>query len=266
MRLLLPILLCLFLVACVNGPTTTSESDASLLQRAYEFEKSSRPIKITPESIVLDVRAFFDYQLLRIPGSLYTDANSFSLRRLHGDDLEEAGVKMARRFALMGVNPFSHVVVVGYGAKGKGEEGSVALTLLALGVERVQVGTFDSFKKLASNKQAQPPANKRYWEPRMVTSVTCPSHSTTDGFVIDVSGKSSGPINVATDKRLATLVRDWKDFVNPDDFSPNYRVRDQLKGNELDENSLIMVRGQQAPLVVFSLLQMGYRNACMLDD
>jgi hypothetical protein len=263
---LLPLLTLFWFAGCVNGPTTVSESDASLLQRAFEFEKSSRPIKITPETIVLDVRAFFDYQLLRVPGSLYTDANSFSLRRLHGEELEEAGVKMARRFALMGVNPFSHVVVVGYGAKGKGEEGSVALTLLALGVERVQVGTFESFKKLATNKQAQPPANKRYWEPRMVTSVTCPSHSTPEGFVVDVSGKSSGPINMAADKRLATLAKNWKDFVNPDDFSPNYRVREQLKGNQLDENSLIMVRGQQAPLVVFSLLQMGYRNACMLDD
>jgi len=249
--------------ACVNAPTTVSETDTSMLQRAYDFEKSNRPIKIDSDTVVLDTRAFFDYQILRIPGSLYIDANEFSIRRLHGDDLDKRALKDARRFALMGINPFSHVVVVGYGAKGKGEEGVVALTLLALGVERVQIGTFQSFKFLASSKQTPTPQNKRYWEPRVEPKILCAGHAT-EGFVLDVSGKSGGsPIGA---KSLGSLSKDWREFVNSDDFSPNYKVREQLKTNGVGENALIMVRGQQSPLVTFSLLQMGYRNACMMDD
>ncbi len=261
-RRILPLVF--LLGACVNAPTTVSDSDMSLLQRAYEFEKSSRPIKIKQDTIVLDTRAFFDYQLLRIPSSIYVDANEFSLRKLQGEELENRAVKLARRFALMGINPFSHVVVIGYGAQGRGEEGTVALALLALGVERVQVGTFNSFKFLATNKKAPEHPNQRYWEPRVVKSVGCNAHGMTEGLVIDVSGKSS--TLAGSTKRTATLNKDWKDFVNADDFSPNYRVRDVLRSHEVGENALVMVRGGQAPLVVFSLLQMGYKSVCMLDE
>lgn len=257
------ILFALVQTSCINSPTIMSESDSSLIQRAYDFEKTNRPIKITPETVVLDVRAFFDYQLLRIPNSLYVDANEFSLRRKYGEALQEHATKLARRFSLMGINPFSHVVVVGYGDKGRGEEGLVALTLLALGVERVQVGTFSSFKFLATNKQSAAPQNKRYWEPRVVSTVICPVHGNNMAFIIDVGRKNSGS---ASTQKLATVAKEWKDFINTADLSPNPHVKESLRSDQIGEGARIMVRGPQAPIVVFSLLQLGYSSACVLDD
>jgi len=255
-------LLGLFLMSCAHDPTTVSEADLSILDRASAFEKSNRPITITGETIVLDVRAFFDYQISRIPNALWIDAREFSLRRRHGDDLEKQASKLARRLALMGVTPFSHVVVVGYGDKGRGEEGVVALTLLTLGVERVQMGNFSDFKSLATTKAGTKHPNQRYWEPRVVSSVICPLHDSGGvNFVIDV-----GPTFQTSANKLAHLSKDWKDFINKQDFSPNHRVKEQLRSEKIGESTRFMVRGAQAPTVVFALLQMGYTSVCMLDD
>lgn len=253
--------LCVFIIACAQGPTTVSESDLSLLNRSFEFEKTNRPLNITSETVVLDTRAFFDYQISRLPGALFVDANDFSLRRAYGSDLQNKAVKMSRRLALMGINPFSHVVVVGYGDRGQGEEGIVALSLLALGIERVQIGTLYNFKSQVTNKQSPVRPNQRYWEPRIVSSVVCPAHPSEVTFVIELGRKLQTPAQA-----LATLNKNWKDFVNKDDFSPNYKVQSQLKADKVDANARLMVRGPQAALVVFNLLQMGYTQACMMHD
>lgn len=250
---------------CAHDPTVISDADLSLIERAYNFERTNRPIKVTPETTVLDVRAFFDYQLLRIPGSIFIDAREFNIRRLRGDDLDGKATQLARKLSLYGITPFSHVVVVGYGEKGRGEESLVALTLMALGVERTQVSTFEHLRFLATNKKAPERPNQRYWEPRVVSSVICPAHAGAgETFVIDVGSK--GSVYQTPSQRLAITKIPWKDFVNKDDFSPNYKVKERLREAELSQSSRIVVRGPQAPVVTFALLQMGYSSACLADE
>jgi rhodanese-related sulfurtransferase len=255
-----------FLSACMLSPTTVSDSDVSLLERSYRFEKDNRPIKISSDTIVLDVRAFFDYQISRLPGALHVDARDFSLRKVRGDDLQERAIKIARRLALYGINPFSHVVVVGYGERGDGAEGVVALTLLALGVERVQIGSMKDFRFLVTNKNSNERANQRYWEPRVVGSLICPAHSSEDAtFIIDLSKKA--PMTLVPGwQKIAIIYKNWKDFLKKEDFSPNYKMKSDLAKEKIEESARVMVRGPQAPIVVFSMLQMGFTRVCMMDE
>jgi hypothetical protein len=194
------------------------------------------------------------------------DAREFSFRKLHGDDLQERAVKIARRLAIMGVNPFSHVVVLGYGENGQGDEGVVALTLLALGVERVQMGAMRDFKFLSTSKLSQVLPNQRYWEPRVVSSLVCPAHSSEEAsFVIDIGKKP--PVTLGPGwQKIAIIYKNWRDFVNKEDFSPSYHIKKQLQKEGIRDSARVMIRGEQAPLVVFSMLQMGYAHVCMMDE
>ncbi len=252
--------------SCVLAPSKVSESDLSVLDRAYQFEKGSRPIKITTDTVVLDVRTFFDYQISRIPNAIHIDAKDFSFRRVRGDDLQDQALRLARRLAILGVNPFSHVVVLGYGDRGNGEEGTVALALLVLGVERIQMGSMRDFKFLATAKLSKALPNQRYWEPRVVSGVLCPAHAGEDAvFVVDVSKKAPMSPTVGWQK-IAIIYKNWKDFVKKEDFSPNYGIKTALQKDEIDVTARVMIRGPQAPIVAFSMLQMGYSRVCMLDE
>lgn len=253
----------LLVMGCAQAPTLISESDVSIIDRSMQFEKSNRPIKITSETVVLDTRAYFDFQVSHIPNSASINAKEFSLRGSYGSDLQTKGVAIARRLALLGVNPFSHVVVIGYGDKGHGDEGTVAFTLMALGVERVQMGTVLDFRYLLRNKLDKPKPNQRNWEPRIVTSLICSPLSTDAAFVIDVGqAKRTTSLNA---KSLATVPIHWKEFVNKEDFSPNYRVKTRLLKDKISENTKVMVSGQQASLVAFSLIQLGYNQVCITE-
>ncbi len=255
-----------FLEGCVLAPSKVSESDLSVIDRAYQFEKGSRPIKISSETVVLDVRTFFDYQISRVPNAIHIDSRDFSLRKVRGEDLQDQALKLARRLALLGVNPFSHVVVLGYGDRGNGEEGTVALALLVLGVERIQMGSMRDFKFLATSKVSKARQNQRYWEPRVVSSILCPAHAGEDAvFVIDVSKKA--PMSPGGGwQKIAIIYKNWKEFVKKEDFSPNYAIKNSLQKDQVDASARVMIRGPQAPIVVFSMLQMGYSRVCMMDE
>lgn len=255
----------LAVVSCSHQPTTVSEADQSFLQRSFQFSKINRPIKITENTVVLDVRAFFDYQIATFPDAVFFNADDFQLKNVNDRDFEEKASALAKRLALAGVTPFTHVVVMGYGERGRGEEGKAALTLLALGVERVQIATEKEFKTKFTSKAKQQKANQRYWEPRMVRALFCSAHPRKDTmFVLNVDKNIKGGRTFL--QTLATVNVDWLQFVNRDDFSPNHTVKKTLAAQAIVESSPVMVRGQHAPLVAFNMIQLGYAQVCWLND
>jgi hypothetical protein len=259
------ILVAVILSGCVHEPTTVSESDQSLLERSFDFEKSNRPVKLSKETVVLDVRSFFDYETATVPEAVYINPDEFELNYFYGQDSEEKATILARRLALLGVTPFSHVVVMGYGMKGQGEEGRVALTLLALGVEHVQIVTENQFKLKFTNKKKNQKPNQRYWEPRVVASLFCSALPRKDTmFVLNVDRKSKNSPGFT--QRLANVYVDWSEFIKRDNFAPNVNARKVLSGHKIEESSPVMVRGQNAALVTFNMVQMGYRQVCMMKN
>lgn len=265
MRWLMILPLALTAVSCAHLPTTVSEADQSFLDRSFQFEKTNRPIKITKDTVVLDVRAFFDYQIASLPDAVYLNADDFQLKNVNDRDFEDKASALARRLALAGITPFSHVVVMGYGERGQGEEGRAALTLLALGIERVQLATESEFKGKLTNKPKKQKENQRYWEPRVVRSIFCAAHPRQDTmFVLNVDHKIK--TNKTFVQQLATVEVPWLNFVNRDDFSPNYKVKKTLVGHKITESSPVMVRGQHGPLVTFNMIQLGYQNVCYMTE
>lgn len=256
--------LSLIALSCAHQPTTVSEADQSFFDRSFQFEKSNRPIKITKDTVVLDVRAFFDYQIASLPDAVYVNPDDFKLKNVNDRDFEEKASTLARRLALAGITPFSHVVVMGYGERGRGEEGRAALTLLALGIERVQIASEKEFKSKFSSKSKKPKENQRYWEPRMVRSLFCSAHPRPDTmFVLNVDEKIKSGVFT---QQLANVEVPWLDFVNRDDFSPNYKVKKKLAGLKIVETSPVMVRGIHGSLVTFNMIQLGYQQVCWVSQ
>lgn len=249
----------------MHQPTTVSEADQSFLERSFQFEKTNRPIQLSKDTVVIDVRAFFDYQIASLPDAVYMSADDFQLKNVNDRDFEEKASVLARRLALNGITPFSHVVVLGYGERGLGEEGKVALTLLSLGIERVQIASEKEFKKKFSSKSKKPKENQRYWEPRMVRSLFCSAHPRLDTmFVLNVDEKiKSGKV---FSKQLANIEVPWLDFVNRDDYSPNYKVKKKLASHNIDERSPIVVRGLHGSLATFNMVQLGYKQVCWVTE
>lgn len=252
-------------VACVHRPTTVSEADQSFLERSFQFEKVNRPITISKDTVVLDVRAFFDYQIATLPDAVYMSADDFKLKNVNDRDFEEKASALARRLALSGITPFSHVVVLGYGERGRGEEGKVALTLLALGIERVQIASEKEFKKKFTSKNKKQKENQRYWEPRMVRSLFCSAHPRLDTmFVLNVDEKiKNGKVFT---QQLANIEVPWLEFVNRDDYSPNYKVKKTLATHKIVETSPVVVRGLHGSLVTFNMVQLGYKQVCWVAE
>lgn len=265
MRYLLGIIAVLAVVACTHKPTTVSEGDMSFLQRSFQFAKTNRPIKITEDTVVVDVRAFFDYQIATLPDAVYINSDDFQLKNVNDRDFDDKALALAKRLALAGITPFTHVVVLGYGERGRGEEGKAALTLLALGVERVQIATEKEFKSKFTNKSKKQKANQRYWEPRTVRALFCSAHPRKDTmFILNVDkNMKAGQTFLQT---LATVNLNWLQFVNRDDFSPNHTVKKALAAQAIVESSPVMVRGQHAPLVAFNMIQLGYQQVCWFND
>ena len=179
--------------ACAHEPTTLSEADQSVLDRSFQFEQSNRPVKITKDSVILDVRAVFDYETASLPDAVYINPAEFSLHSFYGQDAQDKATALARRLALMGITPFSHVVVMGYGSKGQGEEGRVALTLLAMGIERVQIVSENAVRGKFTSKPKNPRANQRYWEPRIVHCCFVPPTRAKTRCSFHVDRKSQTP-------------------------------------------------------------------------
>lgn len=265
MRLWFWVVVFAVLTSCALGPTTVSESDLSVLERSFQFERMNRPVKFTADTVVFDVRSFFDYQIASLPGAIHLDYKEFSPHFFFEQDFQEKATTLARRLALKGITPFSHIVVMGYGVKGKGEEGDVGLTLLALGIERIQLVSEAAVKSQFVTKKRAPHANQRYWEPRVVGALFCSPHVRNDsGFVLNVDKKDKQYAGFT--QRLASVNTDWIQFVNRDDFSPNYSVKKVLAKQDINESSPIMVRGHHAALVTFNLVQLGYHQACMMNN
>ncbi len=165
MRLFSSLLLSLLFAACATGPTKVTES---IDRKGEAGVGQSAPIRITPQTIVLDARPAFEYSVAHVPGSVHVQWYLFSdparPGELHGDYFS-----LARRLSWMGIHPDSHVVVVGKGLNGGGEEGRVAWMLAFLGVSNVQFTELDSLKlRLTSLPEQNPPKSAPLWKPSIV--------------------------------------------------------------------------------------------------
>ncbi|HVK60434.1 MAG TPA: rhodanese-like domain-containing protein, partial [Bdellovibrionales bacterium] len=145
---LIAVALILLLSACQTQPTKVSSNQ----ERKFEGDALTQPIKIVPETIVLDARPAFDFSTAHIPRSINLNWSDFTEPEPAQRGIMQADLfGAARRLARLGISPESHVVVVGNGIYGNGEEGRVAWMLVYMGLNKVQFASLEALKPRVTN-------------------------------------------------------------------------------------------------------------------
>jgi thiosulfate/3-mercaptopyruvate sulfurtransferase len=148
MRLLLVWLVFgLLVVSCTTPPTVVKQTSERLFTGGSQLLS---PIKIDAATVVVDARSAFDYSMSHVPHSINLKWSDFCDPE-HPGYLQSDLQALSRRLALSGIRPTTHVVVLGYGIQGKGEEGRLAWTLAYLGVSNVQFAEIDSMRFRMTN-------------------------------------------------------------------------------------------------------------------
>jgi len=159
-----------FAVGCALAPT----KGRNTLERKFDgIGALLSPVKITAETVIVDARPSFEFSVVHIPHSVNLRWWDFTETQLENRGVLQGDLTvLSRHLAHTGLQPGAHVVVVGKGLGGDGEEGRIAWMLSYLGFSNVQFASFESLKARYSNvveekvlKSQQP------WKPEPVESL-----------------------------------------------------------------------------------------------
>jgi thiosulfate/3-mercaptopyruvate sulfurtransferase len=235
------------LAACQSGPTKVSETQVR--QFDILIEKTSKPLELSDQTVVLDTRSSFDYGLNRISGSLH-----FPWDNLAEDPSGKKGEvlrdrrKAALRLALQGLEPKTPVVVVGYGvpAGGRGEAGRLAWNLLLFGFHDVQTANVEVFRKTFTRTATPPAKNVSPW-------------TIEERGNLQISGDGFQKLAHDPKGRLATRtfiidVRSEKEYFNKDEKNPH---APDINAINVDWTEFYTKQGRPDPKIVAKLGAVG---------
>lgn len=277
----------LLLVSCVQKPTKVTSENPVVAR------KEAQKAKVTSETVILDARSPMDFNLSHIPGSVNVAWEDFARRAPDYRGLIEKDLHpIARRLALIGIDPQTPVLVVGKGHLGKGEEGRVAWTLESLGIANVQLANVEDFRERRDGGVEI--KNKNFWTPQLDQSVeitwdelkakiegssyprtrarakalgNTPLPVKDENFVvIDVRSPEEYSID-NLNKRTPRVFRfhniDWREFLT-ENMDPNPAVMKLLVDRgitQMTEINLISNHGVRSGAVTFALQKLGYKKA-----
>lgn len=164
-RILILAFVAVALAGCQTKPTRISENEE---RRVALAKAAGKPIEVSQTTIIIDARPAFDYSTAHIPKSIPMTWSDFSEAKAEQRGILQADrFAIARRLARLGINPDSHVVVVGRGLAGNGEEGRIAWMLAYLGVTNVQFAAIETLNpRYVNTAEAQAPASVAMWKPQ----------------------------------------------------------------------------------------------------
>jgi thiosulfate/3-mercaptopyruvate sulfurtransferase len=262
------------LVACQTfpPPATKAKETPELKHNAVAGDL---PLAIHEETILVDARSSFDFEMAHLPGAINLHWEDFTKNspKKRGV-LDEDLFSLTRRLARLGITPETPVVVVGYGREGHGEEGRMAWTLKYLGVKKVDF-VAQSFFIVAMTRNATPPReNAPLWKPQVNAGLLVER----EPFLKDLTVKSLHPdgpaiLDVRPEK---DFLRREGDFKNAPDIGainvpwtqfitttgrPQTGIREQLSSVGITPNRPIYVIsnfGVESALVTLALRDLGY--------
>ena len=228
---------------------------------------------LTNKTVILDVRPFFAFTSGHIPNAqhvrwdFYGQAGNPAVLR---KDLSA----IARELSRLGVSPDTHVVVVGLGKGGNGEEGRVAWMLNYLGVKNVAFARENFFVVKRITGEATPNKNVDIWNPAIDDTLLVNknelakemSSGNQDCSVVDVRevddylGKNPG-----APKRpdIGAVNVPWGQFID-DHGLPNRALGSQLASIGIGKDKrvvLISEEGVTSALATQVLRELGYKKA-----
>jgi thiosulfate/3-mercaptopyruvate sulfurtransferase len=255
-----------FLWSCQTPPTKVKEN----LTVGPNADHSR---VITPSTVVLDARPLFSYVGGHIPGAQPVRWDFFGTPENHGV-LRSDSEAMARELSRLGVSPDTHVVVVGLGKSGSGEEGRVAWTLSYLGVKNVAFAREASFALKRKAGEAEPIANVPPWEPQVDLSLKVDKKELSRALrtnnplyrIIDVSSVNEYLGRNPESRRhpdIGAVNIPWTEFIDDDD-KPSRPIVSQLSSIGIGPDKrvvLICEEGVRSALATEVLRELGYKNA-----
>lgn len=270
MRVLLAVAIAALLNACTIAPTKTVEADQRDLGQV--IDKTTKPLALTENTVVLDTRSSFDFGLNHIPNSRRYGWQSIAESTETAEPMRDRQ-KAAMRLALLGLVPTTPVVIVGYGQGGHGEEGRLALDLLALGFKDVQVSQVDYFRKVMTPNENPPVLNEKPWDvvPREDLRI---GKQEFEHFVHDENARNQQRvhiIDVRSDKEFlgkdkkdigATNI-EWKYFYTKDGRpDPLIKAKLAALGIKPEDKVLLACRtGVRSSAATYALRALGFTNA-----
>jgi thiosulfate/3-mercaptopyruvate sulfurtransferase len=262
-------------VGCTQAPTkiyTTQDLDTLILEKSLKT-----PIKVGSDTIILDVRAPFDFAMSHLPQAVNMRVADFADQqgpypgRLKADMGDEI-----KRLALLGISPQSQVVIVGQAHGGKGDEGRLAWVLLYLGISDVQTSHIDKLGLRYSNIEPPPRENAKPWTPNYRLSLlatrseviqAATSRHNDRVHILDVRSKNEF---FSKNRKLQYEVPDlrainieWSEFFTPEG-RPKASIVAQLKAVNIGPNDRVIVisnNGVRSGAVAYALLALGYKKA-----
>lgn len=266
----------IFIVGCALQPTKVYESQQ--LDVAGLVVASQKQLVLNDQTVIIDARSPFDYNLSHIPQSVSIQWHDFSRPGNHRGILTDDLFKETRRLALKGISPETPIIVVGNGPLGFGEEGRLAWTLLYLGFKNVQFSAMNHFKNLPmTNKDNVPKPNVPVWKPKVLESlianvdevkqtVSRPHSLKEPIFLIDVrSEKEYFRRQADLDYEypdINAIQIPWTQFITKQG-RPNFKVKEILTDLGITPKSRMIIisnQGLRSGAVTASLTSMGYNN------
>ena len=249
----------LLLAACETAPTKMAVTNKRDLEQV--ISKAQKPIELTDNTIVLDVRSRFDFGLNHVQNSLNFPWENLSEDRRSGEPLRDPH-QAALRLSLLGIRPETPVVVLGYGIHGEGEEGRLAWQLLTLGFQDVQISAVEAFRKTMTPNESPPALNEKVWvvKERDELHITkaeflnLNDHRPGHTFIINVREDIKPPA------KIQALTIDWTTFFTTQG-RPNPSIESHLaklgigKGDRI---ILVSEKGVRSAAAAYALLALGY--------
>lgn len=277
----------LLLVSCAPKPTKVT-SETPVVSR-----KDVQKAKVTANTVILDVRSPMEFNLSHIPGSVNVAWEDFSRRSPdYRGFIEKDLHPIARRLALIGVDPQTPVLIVGKGLLGKGEEGRVAWTLESLGVANIQLASVEDFRE--RREDGVEVKNKNFWTPQLDSSIaigwdelkskiegssylptkarrkalsSVPLPVKDENFVVlDVRSPeeySIDNLNKRTPRVFKFENLDWREFFtdNMDANPAIMKILNEKGVTQMTEINLISNHGVRSGAVTWALQKLGYKKA-----
>ena len=279
LKLQLIILASLVAAGCTLKPTKvyeTSGVDLGNIERGLR-----RPIEVTDKTIIVDARPQFEFAVAHLAGSVHLSWTEFADTRGPFPGRLKANLQNeVRKLARLGIHPESHVVVVGNGVKGQGEEARLAWTLLYLGIKNVEVSHIDALGLRYSNLNPPPPReNVSYWQSRLNSSVW----ATREEVIDAATGRFTDRVHIidTRSKReyfsknrkleyeypdLRAIQIEWSEFFDKNG-RPNAAIRDQLKAVNVSPDDRVITicdTGLRSAAVAYAMVALGYKKAAVM--
>ncbi len=268
----------LVLVGCQTQPTKVSE--VQVRQFDVLIDKTSKPLQLSDQTVVLDARSGFDYGLNRISGAIHFPWTNLAENPSSSGEVLRDLRKAALRLSLNGLEPKTPIVVVGYSipAGGTGEAGRLAWNLLLLGFHDVQVANVEVFRKTLTQNPSPPAKNAPIWKieeredlqisPEQFAKLAQDPKGRLESrtFIIDVRSDKEY-LNKISHKRghapdINAINIEWQEFYTPQG-RPDARVKEKLKAVGILPNDriiLISQKGVRSGAAAYALLALGFRN------